>query len=1436
MKLRLLPTARLSFPLAAAIATLLAAPFASATPYYWDVNGTTAGFSTVVGAWNGTNAFWGPNASGTGGTYIAAPTTSDDLFINAATTNTGAITVTGTQNAGNITFGTTVGAVTLSGGTITMGAAATITANNWNATNVITSVLGGAGTSLTKAGNGGLTLQGANTYSGATILNGYGPTTVTSISGTAGSINTSSGITLNGTTLTLTNATTQGAVDRLNNSAASLITSNGGTLNYGNANTAGNTYAETAGTLTLSRGQLNVNLTTDMTNATAFQTLTFGGLTQAGTSAVQFSAAGTGPQLTGNKNMIVVSGAGTTAPNTIIGSYATVGTTSALQTDYAVYNANFVVGANIAGTGQASWTTAGQAFTQNTALETLGATRTVTALRNTGTTATTALGGNFLETYGLLNGVATTWTISGAGGVRQQGTAAANLNVSAGSGAIIISSQVTNNTGALTLVKNGASTLTLSNAANNYSGGTVINGGALNFVNGSLGTTGSITVNSVANIGSNQAGVARLQWGGTEDISARLNLVNNGYAMLDTNGNTVTLGTAFGSSSSSSLGKTGGGTLNLNGINTYTGSTDVYNGTVIVNAAQATTSIRVGHGTSNGGTAGATLRLGASNVLSSSVAVIVDGQSSNTFDLQTFNQTIGALSLGSFNGGASGTVTGSGSSTLTLTAGVTADNHNGGAGLISVPFLDLNGLTQNFSMVGGNAAGHSLTISSVIQNGGLNRTGGTTVGPLILSGANTFSGSTTISNGLLRLDNSLALQNSPLDTTNSVAGAANTGLRLNGAMTALTLGGLTGNKNFAAAGGVFDTTSGGYGTVATLTLNPGTGQTYSYAGVIVNGAAGMNLTKTGAGTQILTGSNTYSGATTITTGILQIGSGSTTGNLTATTSIVNNANLTINRSDSFTQASDLGVGVAISGSGSFTQAGAGTTTLTVNNTYNGITTISAGTLAMGSNRIANSPTIFIGNGATLLNTGAAGSSFFTLSANQNITGTGATGFATHQNVGANSYITTSGSTISNNASGTLTFSRLDVRGAGNQITAGDIQSGGAAASQRGLLLGNTASGDLTITGGSLTTNGGSTNFDMIGNSSAAGAPVATLTINGGSYVNTASSGKTSLGNGGGNAATGTLTLTSGSATINELAYNLGSFGGNTGTVNLDGGTLTASTITSTSGTNRIFNFNGGQFVAGSGSFTIGSGLTLNVKNGGAKIDTNGNSFTISDALLNAGTGGLIKSGSGTLTLTGTNTYTGATSVTAGNLVVNGSISTSILTTVATGATLGGSGTVGSLTIDSGGALNPGNSPGILTVDGDYSQAGTLNLEINGLTPGSQHDQVNVDRTSGNGTVSLSGNLNVIFGGGSYVANDLIFILLNDDSDSISGTFSGLAQNGFVINYGGFDWNISYTANNTGVGTGTFTGGNDIALTAVPEPRAALLGGLGLLALLRRRRA
>jgi len=92
--------------------------------------------------------------------------------------------------------------------------------------------------------------------------------------------------------------------------------------------------------------------------------------------------------------------------------------------------------------------------------------------------------------------------------------------------------------------------------------------------------------------------------------------------------------------------------------------------------------------------------------------------------------------------------------------------------------------------------------------------------------------------------------------------------------------------------------------------------------------------------------------------------------------------------------------------------------------------------------------------------------------------------------------------------------------------------------------------------------------------------------------------------------------------------------------------------------------------------------------------------TMSSVLANWAT--VLKQDSGTWTMTGNNTYTGTTVVHAGVLIVNGSIASSSLTTVNSGAALFGTGTVGSTVVIPGGFLIPGNSPGTLTVSGNLA--------------------------------------------------------------------------------------------------------------------------------------
>ena len=147
----------------------------------------------------------------------------------------------------------------------------------------------------------------------------------------------------------------------------------------------------------------------------------------------------------------------------------------------------------------------------------------------------------------------------------------------------------------------------------------------------------------------------------------------------------------------------------------------------------------------------------------------------------------------------------------------------------------------------------------------------------------------------------------------------------------------------------------------TLTVKgPGT----TVIGAITGTSGGLTV-NAASGLVDLTGSNTYGGTTTITNGTLELGNGGSGGSLSTSSTIVNNGNLTINRSNAVVQGTDF-TATATSGNGSFTQAGTGTTTLSSANTYHGGTTVSSGGLIVGSNGTNGSAT---GSGALTLAAG-----------------------------------------------------------------------------------------------------------------------------------------------------------------------------------------------------------------------------------------------------------------------------------------------------------------------------------------------------------------------------------------------------------------------------------------------------------------------------------
>ena len=379
--------------------------------------------------------------------------------------------------------------------------------------------------------------------------------------------------------------------------------------------------------------------------------------------------------------------------------------------------------------------------------------------------------------------------------------------------------------GGHSISKNGASTLILG-GANTYTGATTISEGTLRLgVSGAIPDTSAVTVDSGATLslsGYNET-IASLSGAGTVKNNSTTNAT---LTLGDATSKTFSGTLIDGSTGKLALTKQGSGTFTLTGVNNYTGATNINAGVLNIRNNTAT-------GTTAGGVVVAStaalqlqnnISVGAEALTLNGAGVSSDGAMRN---ISGSNSWAGAITLGSASR------INSDSGTLTLSGNITA-------------------------------AGKNLTVGgseNTIISGAIGTTTGTLTkdgnGTLTLSGANTYTGNTLISAGTLVLGNNLALQNSALDT--SGAGVMNaTGF------TTPTFGGLTGSKNLAA---VITT---GYDSVTGITLNPSSGVSNIYSGVIADGAAGMTLTKSGAGTQVLSGANTYTGATTVNAGTLTL--------------------------------------------------------------------------------------------------------------------------------------------------------------------------------------------------------------------------------------------------------------------------------------------------------------------------------------------------------------------------------------------------------------------------------------------------------------------------------------------------------------------------------------------------------------------------------------
>ncbi|GAB4246452.1 MAG: hypothetical protein OHK005_12280 [Candidatus Methylacidiphilales bacterium] len=841
-------------------------------------------------------------------------------------------------------------------------------------------------------------------------------------------------------------------------------------------------------------------------------------------------------------------------------------------------------------------------------------------------------------------------------------------------GAIVNGSAATGN-----LLKTGNGTLTL-NGANTYSGSTTLVGGIVEISNTNNLGNGSGTNTLIFN-----GGTLRL----TADIPALAqNITLQSTGTLDTQTHNIGIGTVI--SGPGGLTKLGTGNLDLSAANTYEGLTQITSGTVTLANNHAL-----------GSTADGTLVEAGAALLLNNVSV---GNETLLLNGGGITGTSGALQV---NTGAN-----SWAGTLLL----------GSSSLIAVnapASLTVSGLVNLGTSTLSIQAGGLTTFSGPISgSGGLTKLGSDT---LILTGNNTFSGTTTINNGTLQIGNG--------GTSGSLSGnITNNSLIIVNRSDSLVLPGII----------------------------SGTGQ----------------LDQNGSGTLILTGTNTFSGTTTINNGTLQIGNGGTSGSLSS--DIINNSALIFNRSDTLTYAG------IISGTGSLTQEGSGTLILTGTNTYLGPTAINNGILRITNPGALSTGTITVSPGSVLeLSNGIT----LPVTTTLNLAGT------LQSNGGDNSFLANlilpGNATLSNLVAGTTfslgsaSFTESIDTGAGgftlNLIGPGDILLN-SAINGSGQVV-KTGSGTVTYRAdenfytGPTTINEGTLILDTlpglngaikstlltIGNN--AGGPQSAIVQLGPTIAPTANemindTAEVRL------FSDGLFRLNGQTETIGSLQFTGGTIlTGTGGSLRFDPGTPAGGIITNASASAALIDATGG-------SIHLNGDRTFNVALGGSPAD-----LEIRGPIIDGtASSSLTKQGEGLLLLTGNNTYTGNTNVLGGELQIEGSLASPTVT-ISNGATLGGSGTLlGSLVINAGGLLSPGSSPGILNVGSLTLAPGSTTLfEINGLNPGTQHDQVIAA-----GNASLAGTAQFLFGGGFTPSDGDTFTLIQ--AASITGTYDNFISN------------------------------------------------------------
>ncbi len=842
---------------------------------------------------------------------------------------------------------------------------------------------------------------------------------------------------------------------------------------------------------------------------------------------------------------------------------------------------------------------------------------------------------------------------------------------------------------------------------NYYTGGTTIN-------------RGTVTVETSVSLGYGNLTMS----GGMLDLNGQeafFNYLNGSSSAVITNSTgtgrvNVGLGGTFQGTIRDGEGTVGlyaSGSLILSGVNTYTGGTGIYGATVTLGSDSA---LGVGNVTLSGGTINLNDRNLTVRTLTSDYGSVITNSSGSS----ALSVTVGGTFAGSINDGA-GTIslTSSGSLILsgfssysggtTISAGALQIGAGGRGGAISGAIVNDGQLVVNHDYI-------SFMDSVISGTGSLTKLGS---GALYLTAENTYTGGTTVSAGTLSI------------------GAGGT------------VGSVVGNI------------------VNNASLRFDRSDAVTYAGV-VSGTG--SVTKNGANTLIFTGTNTYTGVTTISAGTLQLGAGGSTGSVAG--NIVDNGALALNGS---TKTTFSGV---ISGTGSVTKMGSNIFVLSGDNTYTGGTTISAGTLKLGNNAGIGVGSVFVDKNGVLDLYGYS-PTIYGLTGSGRINNISATKMSTLTIVGNSSFsgIIRKNLSLSKEislvvSSGTLTLSGTTTLTGTTTLLGGTLELTGGAF---------TCSGGTTIAAaGTLQIDAGTFSSSVVDNGTLILANTKPFTlsdsISGTGVLRKAGSGKLALS--GTNTLSGSICLTTGLTTLGS-SVALG-----TGTVTIEndarldlGGFNNAAQPIST------LNLIDGDVVNG----TLAASSSFNAQSGAITANL-------------VGTAGLTKSGSGDVTLTGVNTYLGSTTASGGVLYVGSQA-------LPTGTTVSGSGIVvymqdlywngGSGSWNSSYAWHYSNGVLVSWVDGSNAYF------------------------SGGGTITVSGSLNaasMIFASGDYsISGGQITVSSYCDVNSGSGSVivsSALSGDGLLKKDG--EGELEFSGNSTFTGVAWATNGTlNLNFAAMP---------------------